>query len=170
MQGEMTPDLFSADYSGQPGARAFFLQARAEATTYSFTVEKQQVQVLAEKLHEMLIMIDKDDTISGATPVRDPALATEAQSPLWRVGSVAIAYDEASEDFLVVLEEMTEEDAPEDSGDSMRFKLRKDQVRAFVLHALAVVAEGRPTCQLCGLPMEPEGHVCPASNGHHATV
>jgi uncharacterized repeat protein (TIGR03847 family) len=48
----------------------------------------------------------------------------------------------------------------------VQFHLRRDQVRAFILHALAVVAEGRPLCQLCGLPIDPEGHICPASNGH----
>ena len=32
-----------------------------------------------------------------------------------------------------------------------------------------VVNEGRPLCQLCGLPMDPDGHKCPASNGHRLT-
>jgi glutamate synthase domain-containing protein 1 len=45
---------------------------------------------------------------------------------------------------------------------------REEQARAFVLHALAVVAEGRPLCQLCGLPIDPSGHICPASNGHRS--
>ncbi|MGH2730258.1 MAG: DUF3090 family protein, partial [Actinomycetota bacterium] len=43
---------------------------------------------------------------------------------------------------------------------------RRDQARAFVLHALAVIDEGRPLCMLCGLPIDPTGHACPASNGH----
>ncbi len=29
-----------------------------------------------------------------------------------------------------------------------------------------IVAAGRPPCPLCGLPLDPEGHVCPRQNGH----
>jgi 5-methylcytosine-specific restriction endonuclease McrA len=29
-----------------------------------------------------------------------------------------------------------------------------------------VVAAGRPTCQFCGQPIDPDGHICPRSNGH----
>jgi hypothetical protein len=29
-----------------------------------------------------------------------------------------------------------------------------------------VAAAGRPRCELCGNPIGPEGHVCPALNGH----
>jgi uncharacterized repeat protein (TIGR03847 family) len=31
--------------------------------------------------------------------------------------------------------------------------------------AVEVVAAGRPSCPWCGLPKDPEGHVCPSSNG-----
>ncbi|HAI99827.1 MAG TPA: DUF3090 domain-containing protein, partial [Dehalococcoidia bacterium] len=27
-------------------------------------------------------------------------------------------------------------------------------------------AAGRPRCFLCGLPINPDGHVCPRANGH----
>jgi hypothetical protein len=36
------------------------------------------------------------------------------------------------------------------------------------LHALEVVAAGRPRCQFCGYPLEPENHICPAMNGHRS--
>jgi uncharacterized repeat protein (TIGR03847 family) len=65
-------------------------------------------------------------------------------------------------------EEQESEMGEDDEG--IRFLLRRDQVRAFVLHAVAIVDEGRPTCQLCGLPIDPEGHNCPASNGHRQLV
>jgi hypothetical protein len=31
---------------------------------------------------------------------------------------------------------------------------------------LRICASGRPPCFLCGLPINPEGHVCPRANGH----
>jgi uncharacterized repeat protein (TIGR03847 family) len=167
---ELTPDIFSTDYVGEPGARTFYLQARTEATTSSFLVEKQQVAVLADRLRDLLVMIDNDDTIKSAVSARDPALMLEAPvEPEWRVGDMGLAYDEESDRVIVLLQEapMQEEPVPDDE-DSIRLMLRRDQARTFVLHAIAVVAEGRPICQLCGLPMDPAGHQCPASNGHHA--
>ena len=32
--------------------------------------------------------------------------------------------------------------------------------------AEALVAAGRPPCPICGQPLDPDGHVCPRSNGH----
>ena len=29
-----------------------------------------------------------------------------------------------------------------------------------------LITSGRPTCGLCGRPMDPEGHACPRTNGH----
>ena len=169
-QLEITPDVFTADYVGEPGQRAFYLQTQSALGIHSFALEKQQVAVLGEKLQELLLLISSDDTIKGATPARDPALTLkEPVEPAWRVGTMGLAYEEEGDRIIVLAQpaQAGEEDVldlDEDSG--VRILLRRDQARAFVLHAGAVVGEGRPTCQLCGLPMDPEGHACPASNGH----
>ena len=34
------------------------------------------------------------------------------------------------------------------------------------LLATMLIAAGRPPCPFCGLPLDPEGHVCPRQNGH----
>ena len=41
-----------------------------------------------------------------------------------------------------------------------------DQARAFARRAAGVVAAGRPPCPFCGGPLDPEGHICPRSNGY----
>ena len=46
----------------------------------------------------------------------------------------------------------------------MRVRLTRAQVSAFVSHARTIVAAGRPPCRLCGLPLDPEGHMCPRMN------
>ncbi|MDQ4125882.1 MAG: DUF3090 family protein [Actinomycetota bacterium] len=169
MQFDVTPDVFTADFTGAPGARTFYLQARASSGTHSFLLEKQQVAILAEKLQEMLLMIDENDTIKSAAPQRDPALAlSEPVEPEWRIGTIGLLYDEGRDVVVVVVQEVGADDEEEEDEDETgyRFFLRRDQVRSLILHALAAVGEGRPLCQLCGLPMDPGGHVCPASNGH----
>lgn len=168
-QSELTPEIFTAGYVGRPGERAFYLQVRGVFGAHSYPIEKQQVAVLAEKLRELLLMIDAEDTVGSALADRDPAL--DLQPPVdaeWRIGTIGLGYEEDADRVVVLIEPATatEEGAEEAEGAGHRFLLRRDQVRAFVLHANAVVVEGRPICQLCGLPMDPEGHQCPASNGH----
>lgn len=168
---ELTPEVFTADFVGEPGARTFYLQARVEGSSSTFLVEKQQVSVLAERMRDILLMIDGEDTIKSAVSARDPAMALEGPvEPRWRVGDMGLAYDEGSDQVIVLLQQVRaqEEASESEDDDSVRLMLRRDQVRTFVLHALAIVGEGRPICQLCGLPMDPAGHRCPASNGHHA--
>jgi uncharacterized repeat protein (TIGR03847 family) len=167
----VNPDIFTADYGGEPGRRSFYLQARGAEGLLSFPIEKQQVVVLAEKLRELLLLVDGDDTVISASAGRDPALAfTEPVSDETQVGTIGLAYEEDSDRVVVLLQPMPEEDeedeAAVDDASGVHLELRRDQVRAFVLHAIAVVNEGRAICQLCGLPMDPAGHRCPASNGH----
>lgn len=165
---DITPESFIADYTGQPGERTFFVQSK-DGAARTFVAEKQQVELLAERLREMLLLLDTEDEIADATPARDPGFILETPiEPEWRIGTIAIGYVEDS-DRIVVSFAPPQEEPPEDPEEiefDARFFLSKEQVRAFVLHALAIVAEGRPLCQLCGLPMDPSGHNCPASNGH----
>lgn len=176
---EIVPDTFTADYEGEPGARTFYVQARGEAGARSFRVEKQQVSLLAEKLRELLLMIDPEDTIKATTPERDPSLGLDPPEEAdMRIGTMGLAYDDENDRVVVFAQPADQEPADEEEAEEeldpefagVRFLLRRDQVRAFVLHALAIVEEGRPICPLCGLPMSPTGHQCPASNGHHVTA
>jgi len=167
---ELTPEIFTADYVGQPGQRSFYVQARDSSATHSYEIEKQQVVALAEKLREVLVLVDQEDTVLATEPARDPGLALEPPlEPDYRIGTIGLAYDESSDVVLVILQpvdaEEPEEEAIIESDVGDRVLLRRDQVRAFILHAASILSEGRPTCQLCGLPIDPEGHRCPASNG-----
>jgi uncharacterized repeat protein (TIGR03847 family) len=187
-ESQVSPEVFTADYLGEPGSRTFYIQSRAPEQTLSFLVEKQQVALLAEKLREVLLLIDETDTIRAALAARDPALALlEPAEPRWRIATIGIGYEENG-DYLVIVvspadrsdvdDEESETAGPGEVGgtpgdedeESFRFHLRRDQARSFVLHASAIVEEGRPLCQLCGLPMDPSGHLCPASNGHRLTI
>ena len=169
---DLTPTVFTADFTGKPGERTFFIQAKGDVTL-TYLVEKQQVALLAERLRDMLLLIDENDNVGTVVPQRDPAFALEQPvEPEWRVGAIGIGYSEETDNIVVSVAPVAE--APDDAVTEedvtpefdSRFFLTRDQARAFVLHVLAIVSEGRPICQLCGLPMDPDGHQCPASNGH----
>jgi len=172
-QIEVSPEVFTTDYVGEPGHRAFYLQSRGGAGNLTCSIEKQQIAALADKLRELLLIVDQSDTVKATPPARDPVLALEPAEPLWRVGAMGLAYEEDADQVIVLAQPVTpdqEEVELEEDDEGIRFLLRRDQARAFVLHAVAIVDEGRPTCQLCGLPIDPEGHNCPASNGHRQLV
>ena len=167
------PERFVAGTVGQPGQRTFFLQATDGERITSVALEKSQVQVLAERLGDLL---DEVRRRGGDAPVEAPP-ELEDVAPLdqpileeFRAGTLAIAWD--GDDGLVVVEahEMNDaqdvEDDDEAEGNVLRVRITPAAARAFAKRALRVVAAGRPPCPLCGRPLDPEGHVCARLNGH----
>jgi uncharacterized repeat protein (TIGR03847 family) len=49
-------------------------------------------------------------------------------------------------------------------------RLQPAYARAFVRRAQTVVSAGRPSCQFCGGPIDPDGHLCPRANGFKRTT
>ena len=54
----------------------------------------------------------------------------------------------------------------EPTGERVRIFATREQMLSLSRHGALVASRGRPTCQFCGNPIDPEGHVCPAMNGH----
>lgn len=166
---ELHPTRFLAGTVGPPGARVFYLQASADTAVVSLRLEKQQVAALAEYLAGILADLPTaDDLVVADTDLIEPVIAE------WVVGSLAVAYEESEDRVLVVAEELIDTDdedddapPPVDAPSTAQFHLTRAQVAYFVRHAVEVVMAGRPACPLCGRPMDPDGHVCPKSNGHH---
>lgn len=176
------PARFVAGTVGQPGERTFFLQARDNQQLTTVGLEKEQVAVLAERVDAMLDEILR--RTGGQTSV--PAIApTDAEDldPLeqpiveeFRVGTLTLAWDGSDERVVITayaagdpgVEE--DEEPPEDPEESIRdvflVKLTGAEARAFAKRAQALIAAGRPPCPLCGLALDPDGHICPRQNGY----
>jgi len=142
------PDHIIAGCIGPPGARVFYLQARQESEVISLRLEKQQVAALCEYLGGIL---------------NDLALA--------------VAYEEAEDQIVLVAEEFVTPPEGFDEDNTVafdfdtdidfstaRFRLTRAQVLAMITHANTVLNAGRPICQVCGRPMDPDGHFCPRNN------
>jgi uncharacterized repeat protein (TIGR03847 family) len=174
-----TPDRFVADALGEPGQRAFYLQAAKGRNVVTVALEKAQVAVLAERLSALLDEIERRgvDLPSGT---EDPT-GEGLQQPLveaFRVGTMTLAWDGMSGSVLVEaravsddgevegVEAIEDDDDDEDGPDLLRVRLDAPAARGFIAHAIDVVAAGRPPCPLCGLPLNPEGHICPRRNGY----
>jgi uncharacterized repeat protein (TIGR03847 family) len=76
---------------------------------------------------------------------------------------------------LVVATELQVEDEDDDPLDALeplevRLTVTRAQLRVLAHHGAQVVARGRPLCPLCGNPLDPTGHICPALNGHRPSA
>jgi uncharacterized repeat protein (TIGR03847 family) len=178
----------TADAVGSPGNRTFFLQAASGVDQVTLLVEKEQVRLLAERLTAWL------PELAELKP-EDPAEAAEAASstldlqepliPAFRVGQLSLSYDPERDRILVVAEEVLAGEDDEDEGSEgseaseggaaepavedprqVRLVVTRPQLRVLAEHGAEVVGKGRPECPLCGNPIDPEGHTCPAQNGH----
>jgi uncharacterized repeat protein (TIGR03847 family) len=176
------PERFVVGTVGQPGQREFYLQASGNGRVVSVALEKVQAAVLAERLAELLDEVRRrgGDIPSDAPPeLEDVAPLDLPILEEFRVGQMALAWD--NEVSLVVIEALAaveggEDETPlevedgeqdeTDGPDILRVRMSAAQARSFVKRALRVVSAGRPPCALCGLPLDPEGHVCPRQNGH----
>lgn len=160
-------DRFTAGAIGEPGARTFFVQARAGARQVTLVAEKEQVALLAQALGQLVSILPPGE--EGPEP---PGADLDLVQPLdaaWRIGEIAIQYLEDVDRIAVVCEEAVESDDESDDEEPAiaRFVVTRAQARAVAGHALAVVAAGRPRCQFCGNPLEKDvPHACVAGNGH----
>jgi len=176
------PERFVAGTVGEPGERTFYLQATSGARVVSVALEKIQVSALAERLDELLDEVRRrqgtDSTIPAAAPpdLEDVAPLGTPIEEEFRVGALALAWDEETSTVLIEAQSQTEggeesEAEPEGTefaGDMLRVRMQPAVARAFAKRALRVVAAGRPPCPLCGNPLDPRGHVCPRQNGHRS--
>lgn len=179
------PERFVAGTVGPPGERTFFLQARGGGRLVSVALEKVQVQLLAEKLDELLAEANRRFGLELPTL----ALAADNEpldTPLdeeFRVGTLGLAFDVDTSTVVIEAiaagegeaEAEAEEEAADDEADDeadadrdrLRVRLTPQETRAFIERAKRVLASGRPPCPLCGQPLDPSGHLCPRHNGYH---
>jgi uncharacterized repeat protein (TIGR03847 family) len=135
-------------------------------------VEKQQVQLLAASILELLADLELE---TGVGPSDDELGLEDPVDPMWRAGRLSIGYDHDRQLFVLEIEESlpeTEGDEPPSILDGaaepevVQLAATREQMFALSRYGAAVAEQGRPTCQFCGNPIDAEGHACPAMNGH----
>jgi uncharacterized repeat protein (TIGR03847 family) len=142
---------------GPPGERVFYLQAGTGSQLVTLKLEKTQVAALVRYLGTLLADLPPPEALPRSLDLIEPL------EPEWVVGTLGVSYDEDTEEFVLLVEELVEEG---EEGAMARITARRDQVAALVLHGAEVVEAGRPPCPLCGEPLDAEGHVCVRLNGH----
>ncbi len=185
------PERFVAGTVGEPGQRTFFLQAREGVRMTSVALEKQQVEILGERIDELL---DELMSVGGVASVI-PAIAPVDQldtAPLeqpiveeFRAGTITLSWDADDERVVVEVFPIVEVVAPIEADEDdlvdlpidepepdelFVVRLTPPQARVFAQRAASVVSAGRPACQFCGGPVDPGGHLCPRANGYRRSL
>ena len=158
-------DKFTVGTQGRPGARTFFLQIRADGTRVAVKCEKQQAAAIAQYLDKVLSDLPpaEDKPIPGAMELTEPVDA------VFVLGPIGLGYDRSNDKVLLQLEEVGEVDEQGEMVDDevrghVRVYLSRGQATAFAAHASKVIESGRPECQWCSAPIDPDGHACPRMN------
>ena len=171
------PARFVVGTVGQPGERVFFVQATEAGRTISVRCEKQQAQILSERMGDLLDEIAAKSDIpvppaGGDVDDLDPLeMPVDAE---FQVGTMGLGWDGERNQIVVELLAMdpsaTDESVvlsdAEDAPDALRVFLTPRRARQFVLRSERVVSAGRAPCPLCGEPIDTTGHLCVRLNGY----
>ena len=188
-----TPDLFTAGTIGPPGQRVFYLQTREGDALVTLKCEKEQVRVLGEYLGRLLERLSTPATAGGGDlALIEPATPAWIVGSIGvgydeTADRVVLVIEEVREQEEAEAEESDQEEEEEEAQPEVeeaeteseeegepaesdrasgRVRLTRAQVAAFVERARGLIEAGRPTCRLCGRPMNPGGHRCARTNGH----
>jgi uncharacterized repeat protein (TIGR03847 family) len=146
------PERFVVGTVGQPGERAFYLQASGRGAVVTVGLEKAEVSALAEGMVTLLESVgqsaERPRRVLDAAPLDTPFAED------FRVSELSVAWDGER----VVVE------AGDGEESKLRVALSVAATLAFVNRAESVVAAGRPECVLCGRPAGADGHFCPRLN------
>ena len=161
---------------GVPGERTFFVQARAGSRLVSVSLEKAQVAAIADRVLQILREIRLSEPLTVIERVSNDDQPLE--SPIneeFRVGVIGLAYVSDRRLIEVDLQAITDSDNADDElleidtsseQDILRVLMTLGYAESFAKRANTVVAAGRAPCPFCGGPIDPNGHLCPRSNGY----
>lgn len=166
------PDRVVVGTVGRPGERTFYLQVRTGGQATSVVLEKQQSAALADLLEELLDELSSDATQPVSVPRETPPELVDDEpldppaDPLFRTGAMRLGWDPRT--LQVVVEAFPVEEAgdddplgePDEPTAVLRVRMPVGTARAFVQRTRGVVSAGRPECPRCGMPVDPDGHVC----------
>ena len=160
------PQRCVAGTIGEPGERAFFIQARSDNRVVSVALEKAQVQAVATRLELMIAEVRKSNPLIAiqSLPVDDAPLDTPVDEE-FQVGAISLAWDEDEQLITLELYEL-EEDEEDAEGDVLEINFSLGVASSFVSRSKALVNAGRVPCPFCGIPIDPRGHLCPRANGY----
>ncbi|PKB83095.1 MAG: hypothetical protein BZY88_03245 [SAR202 cluster bacterium Io17-Chloro-G9] len=159
-----------AETFGEPGQRTFRLNLDAGEAHCTVWLEKEQLFQLGVYLQDAVEAISEEEKGRESQP-QEQEWSGGGEEVDFKAGQMLITHDKPANSFyLLAYERENPEAEPSETETqdpvSVSFSISPTQAQALSEDALRICAAGRPNCFLCGEPINPEGHVCPRSNGH----
>ena len=149
---------------GEPGNRTFHLVLEAGQAHCILWLEKELLFQLGLRIQAEIQQLPSEERERPSRPV-EGEWSDRPLSLDFKAGQMSLSYSAENDSFELAAYE-SEDDESDEEASSVSFWIPTDQAAVLAEEALRICAAGRPRCFLCGLPMNPEGHVCPRSNGH----
>ena len=122
------PDRFVAGTVGEPGQRTFFLQARKASQVVSVVLEKVQVQVLAERLDQLLDELEERgiteaaavEATTDSAPLDEPLIEAFRATTLtlgWDADAGLVLVEARAEPIEIEIEANGDDDDDDDDDD-----------------------------------------------------
>lgn len=143
---------------GQPGQRTFRLRivgARLESAW--LWLEKEHLRALSLGLRQVLAQVSSESVEATADASEFP----EVPDYDFRVGNIGLGFKRAERTVVLQAEELEKGE-----GSTLQVELALEHCASLARQLEAIIAAGRPVCPLCGLAIDPSGHMCVRSNGH----
>ena len=144
---------------GEPGNRIFMIQVVVDDRSRWYVLEKSQVAALALEAQSLLVTIE----FEAGTGAESGGQLEPPDEVEFRVTEMHLGYGETSGMVTLLV-------AGGESDEQHEYAITPSQLETVVELGSVAVAAGRPACPKCGLAMDPDGHICPTSNGdlrHH---
>ena len=155
-----TATRLDAEVFGEPGKRTFRVLVEAEKGAASVWMEKEQLSALALSVKSYIKQLTEEQRKVATDP---PEASTAEPTFDFKTTGLGLVFDESTCRFGIIT--FDETDQGKQTG-TMMWWATLGQAEAMADSALEIVASGRPICDLCHRPKDPEGHMCPHTNGH----
>jgi uncharacterized repeat protein (TIGR03847 family) len=162
----VNPERCVAGTIGEPGERAFFIQARNKGRVFSVAIEKAQVLAIANRIDLIVAEVRKNTPLISvvSVPADDAPLETPVDQE-FQVGAISLEWNELDQILALELYELEAEEQAEE-GEVLEINFSLGAAIAFAQRSKALVNAGRLPCPFCATPIDPRGHLCPRANGY----
>ncbi len=163
-------DSIRAETIGEPGQRTFNINARSARGQAIVWMEKDQLLQLSLAIRQL--SEEQKATDSPAAFVPEYAHSGEPVSIEFKAGDMRLRYDGATDVFTMEATDpgnRDEEEPDDEERVAVQFSFRRSAAVEMAEEGQKIVASGRPICPYCHSAINPDGHVCPKTNGHSKT-
>jgi uncharacterized repeat protein (TIGR03847 family) len=155
--------LISAFAVGIPGKRTFFMGIGNRNNWVRIWLEKEHLQALAGAIEQLLstlsqeqIDVPREEETGASDDVPKGLPSAELD-----VVQMQLGYEEGKATLEIIVQRAG---ANEPNPLEVHCRVLLAQLKKLGNQAIRVCAAGRTPCPICGGPIDPEGHVCPAQN------